>query len=57
MTDSRIITFVEKGKTRNEKYLFKHLVYIINLIIFAPMKVESHASNLNFPLFKATGGL
>ena len=57
MTDSRIITFVEKGKTRNEKYLFKHLVYIINLIKFAPMKVESHASNLNFPLFKTTGGL
>ena len=35
----------------------KHLVYIINLIIFAPKKVGRKASNINFPLFKAIDGL
>ena len=34
-----------------------YLVYIINLIIFATKKVRRNASNINFSLFKTTGGL
>ena len=39
------------------KNLLQHLVYIINLFIFAFVKVGRNASNINFPLFIAIGGL
>ena len=42
-------------ETQNNPLL--NLVYIINLIIFAPKKAGRNASNINFPLFTATGGL
>ena len=39
------------------KKVHRYLVYIINLIIFATKKVRRNASNINFSLFKTTGGL
>ena len=35
----------------------QNLVYIINLFIFVHIKAGRNASNINFPLFRATGGL
>ena len=35
----------------------QNLVCIINLFIFVHIKAGRNASNINFPLFRATGGL